>query len=119
RFAQPGSDAALVYFREGQIIDAELGRLTGESAFYRLLNWSEGSFEIDFSPVDRPARIEQSTQGVLMEGMRRIDECGRILEQLPETSSLFVVDPQKLADRLSELDDEVNPVLRLFDGKRS
>lgn len=119
RFSQPGSAPAFVYFQEGQMVDAELGRLSGEFAFYRLLNWAEGSFEIDFSPVDRPLRIQQSTQGVLMEGMRRIDECGRILEQLPDTSSIFVVDPERLAAKLSELDDEVNPVLRLFDGKRS
>lgn len=119
RFSQPNAEPAFVYFQEGRMVDAEVGRLRGELAFYRLLNWSEGSFEIDFSPVDRPDRIQSSTQGVLMEGMRRIDECGRILEQLPPTSSILVVDPGKLAVRLAELDDEVNPVLRLFDGKRS
>src|SRR5690606_9881975 len=76
RFSQPNAEPAFVYFQEGRMVDAEVGRLRGELAFYRLLNWSEGSFEIDFSPVDRPNRIQSSTQGVLMEGMRRIDECG-------------------------------------------
>jgi len=119
RFVQPSGETARVFFHEGKILDAELGRLVGEHAFYRLLNWSEGTFEIDFSPVDRPNRIEASTQGALMEGMRRIDECGRILEQLPPTSTIFSVDPARLAARLAELPDEVNPVLRRFEEGRS
>lgn len=119
RFTQPTGETARVYFREGKILDAELGRLVGEHAFYRLLNWQEGTFEIDFGPVDRPNRIQTSTQGALMEGMRRIDECGRILESLPPTSTLFVVDSQRLAARLAELPDEINPVLRLFEDGRS
>ena len=119
RFTQPSGETARVYFREGKILDAELGRLVGEHAFYRLLNWQEGTFEIDFAPVDRPNRIQTSTQGALMEGMRRIDECGRILEVLPPASTVLVVDSQRLAARLAELPDELNPVLRLFEEGRS
>ena len=119
RFTHPEGKRASAYFVEGRLVDAELGRLRGELAFYRLLNWSEGTFEIDFGPVDRPSRVQTSTQGALMEGMRRIDECGRILEQLPPSGEILVVDAARLAERLAELDDEVNPVLRRFDGKRS
>lgn len=116
RFEREGHGEAVVVFRDGKIIDADLGMLRGDAAFYRLLHWSEGTFEIEFAPVDRPNRIELSTQGLLMEGMRRMDECGRILEQIPP-SSLFMVDHDQLASRLSELPDDANPILRLFDGK--
>jgi hypothetical protein len=57
--------------------------LAGENAFYRMLNTFEGNFEVQFVPVDRLERIEVSTQGLLLEGMRRLDEWGRMLEQLP------------------------------------
>src|SRR6476620_2073694 len=108
-----------VYFKEGRVVDAELGRLKGENAFYRMLNTFEGQFEVQFVPVERNERIEISTQGLLMEGMRRLDEWGRMLEQLPPLETIFEIDYRQLADRLSEIPDEVNGLLRLFDGKRS
>lgn len=114
-----GDRAGSVYFKEGRVIDAELGRLRGENAFYRMLNTFEGQFEVSFTPVDRVERIEMSTQGLLMEGMRRLDEWGRMLEQLPPLETVFELDYGALVDRLSEIPDEVNGLLRLFDGRRT
>ncbi|MEO1172609.1 MAG: tetratricopeptide repeat protein, partial [Myxococcota bacterium] len=54
-----------------------------------------------------------------MEGMRRLDEWGRLLEQLPALETRFAVDHHELAERLAEIPDEVNGILKLFDGKRS
>lgn len=114
-----GDRTGLIFFREGKVIDAELGRLRGENAFYRMLNTFEGNFDVQFVPVDRPERIEVSTQGLLMEGMRRLDEWGRMLEQLPPLETIFELDYEQLSDRLSEIPDEVNGLLRLFDGRRT
>jgi CheY-like chemotaxis protein len=114
-----GERTGLIFFREGRVIDAELGRLKGENAFYRMLNTFEGQFEVQFGPVERPDRIEMSTQGLLMEGMRRLDEWGRMLEQLPPVETVFQIDHRQLADRLAEIPDEVNGLLRLIDGRRS
>jgi CheY-like chemotaxis protein len=114
-----GERTGTVYFKEGRVIDAELGRLKGENAFYRMLNTFEGQFEVQFTALDRPERIEVSTQGLLMEGMRRLDEWGRMLEQLPPLETVFEIDYHQLAERLSEIPDEVNGLLRLFDGKRT
>jgi len=110
---------AKVWFADGQVLDAETGRLRGEEAIYRLLTWEDGNFEIDFKPVDRPRQLQTSTQGLLMEGMRRVDEWGRLLEQLPSIHTVFQVDYSELAERLAELPDEVNALLRLFDGHRT
>lgn len=114
-----GDRSGDIYFREGRVIDAELGRLRGENAFYRMLNTFEGKFEVSFAPVERNDRIEVSTQGLLMEGMRRLDEWGRMLEQLPPLETVFELDYDQLADRLAEIPDEVNGLLRLFDGRRT
>jgi CheY-like chemotaxis protein len=114
-----GERQGTVFFKEGRVIDAELGRLRGENAFYRMLNTFEGQFEVSFAPVERADRIEVSTQGLLMEGMRRLDEWGRMLEQLPPLETVFELDYQSLADRLAEIPDEVNGLLRLFDGRRT
>jgi DNA-binding response OmpR family regulator len=114
-----GESDAHVYFRDGKVVDATLGRLMGEEAVYRTLIWNEGDFEVEFSKVDCPDVIESSTQGLLMEGMRRVDEWGRLLEALPSLSTVFEVDSDELLERLNEIPDELNAILRLFDGRRS
>jgi CheY-like chemotaxis protein len=114
-----GEHSGAIFFRDGRVVDAELGKLTGENAFYRVLNTFEGKFDVHFEPVERPDRIEVSTQGLLLEGMRRLDEWGRMLEQLPALETVFEIDYRQLAERLSEIPDEVNALLRLFDGHRT
>ncbi len=114
-----GEHTGTIFFRDGRVVDAELGKLLGENAFYRMLNTFEGKFDVQFEPVDRPDRIEVSTQGLLLEGMRRLDEWGRMLEQLPALDTVFEIDYRHLAERLSEIPDEVNALLRLFDGRRT
>ncbi len=111
--------AAKIFLRDGKVIDAELGRLRGEEAVYRTFLWNEGSFEVHFGVVAQEDVIDTTTQGLLMEGMRRVDEWGRLLEQLPPLSTRFEVDYEQLADRLNEIPDELNGILRLFDGRKS
>jgi DNA-binding response OmpR family regulator len=118
-FKGEGEKRAAIYFRDGKVIDAEAGRLTGAEAVYRLLTWGDGEFEVAFRSVRRKDAIEMSSQGLLMEGMRRLDEWGRLLEQLPDIESVFEVDTDELSERLSELPDELNWLLKLFDGRRT
>ncbi len=110
--------AATVWVRDGQVIDAEVAPLGGEAAFYRVLNWDTGSFRVEFGAVAREALIDLGTAGLLMEAMRRVDELGRAAETLPLDTQL-AVEVAVLAQKLAELPDEVNGVLKLFDGKRS
>ncbi|HSN99897.1 MAG TPA: response regulator, partial [Candidatus Nanopelagicales bacterium] len=114
-----GVDDARIYFRDGKVVDATLGRLAGEEAVYRALIWNEGTFEVEFCKVDCADVIDTSTQGLLMEGMRRVDEWGRLLEALPPLSTVFDVDHEELLSRLNEIPDELNGIMRLFDGRRS
>ncbi len=108
-----------IYFRDGRVIDAEVGRLSGPDALYRLFSWSDGGFEVEFKPLRRRDVIELSPQALLMEGMRRLDEWTRLLETLPPMETVFEVDYRLLAERLAEIPDEVNGILRLFDGRRT
>jgi DNA-binding response OmpR family regulator len=114
-----GAQEAHIYFRDGKVVDAELGRLRGEEAVYRALIWNEATFEVEFKSVASEEVIDGSTQALLMEGMRRVDEWGRLCEQLPPLSTLFEIDHRQLLERLNEIPDELNGILRLFDGKRT
>lgn len=114
-----GAGLGYVWFRDGKVVDAEVGTLRGEEAVYRLLVWSEADFEVDFGPVDREDVVEIGTSALVMEGLRRADEWGRLTEQLPPLSTVFEVDHERLLDRLSEIPDELNGILRLLDGRRT
>ena len=109
---------ARLWVREGQVVDAELGPLGGDAAFFRLMTWESGSFRIEPQAVDREPRIEGGTEASLVEAMRRTEELGRASEELPMTSVL-AVDYPRLAEDLADLPDEVNGVVRSFDGRRT
>lgn len=118
RIDRPGHHATL-WFDKGHLIDASTGTQGGADAVYRTLTWETGDFEIDFRAPQRPAVLEPPTAALLMEGMRRVDEWNRICEQLPGLDSVFEVDYEELSDRLAELPDEANALLRMFDGRRT
>lgn len=118
-YAEDRGEKAQIYFREGLAIDAETARLSGERAIYRLLLWEDGAFEIEFGPVTRDATINLPTQALLLEGMRRVDEWGRFSRRVPSLAARLEVDYRALAGRVNELPDEVEELLRLFDGRRS
>jgi CheY-like chemotaxis protein len=108
-----------IFFRDGKVIDAEVGRLSGANALYRLFSWSEGRFAVEFKQIRRHDVIDTPMAPLLMEGMRRLDETTRLLDRLPPARSVLEVDCRVLAEELAELPDEMNSVLRLCDGTRT
>jgi len=114
-----GGQLARVWVREGEVIDAELGPVSGVVAFWRLMTWEDGEFRVDFAEAGkRERRIHGGTQGALLEAMRRVEELGRVAQTLPMDTQL-TVDIARLEARLADLPDEVNAVLRIFDGGRA
>lgn len=70
-----------MYFSDGQINHALYGPLRGDDAVFKVLTWTEGQFEIDFSGSSPEQSITRSTQGLLMEGLRLLDEANRGAEE--------------------------------------
>ena len=66
-----------LYFSEGQINHAVYGNLKGDEAVYKVLTWTTGNFSIDFAGSSAEQTVTRSTQGLLMEGMRLLDEANR------------------------------------------
>jgi hypothetical protein len=61
-------------FNQGRIFEAELGELRGEAAIYAGLLWAKGDFWLDKKSIPQTDTIDISVMGLLLEGMRRIDE---------------------------------------------
>ena len=66
-----------LFFSEGQINHAVYGALLGDDAVYKVLTWTSGNFKIDFAGQSKEQSITRSTQGLLMEGLRLLDEANR------------------------------------------
>ncbi len=114
-----GGGRGEIFFRQGNVVDAEVGRLSGREAIYRLFCWSVGRLEVEWKSIRRKDTIEMRPHDLLMEALRRVDEWRRLLAGLPPLDTIFEVDYRMLAERLADIPDEVNRILRLFDGVRT
>jgi len=74
-------DMCRMYFTEGQINHAQYGDLRGDTAVYKVITWAAGTFEIDFAGSSSEQTTTQSTQGLLLEGLRLLDEGNRDSEE--------------------------------------
>jgi len=70
-------DRCQMYFREGQVMHATYGELSGNEAVFKVLRWTGGNFQIDFEAKTAEESTTLNTQGLLMEGLRLLDESRR------------------------------------------
>src|SRR3712207_3188172 len=97
-------------------------RLQIESVVFELMSWREGFFSFEERAADDlpvAPEIHVSTESLLMEGARRIDEWSRIADKIPSLSvvpTLAPVDDSR-PTQIDLLPDEWE-VLTMIDGKR-
>ncbi|PYV16803.1 MAG: hypothetical protein DMG21_10515 [Acidobacteria bacterium] len=72
-----GSEVCTVYFHEGQVTHATYGGEKGDAAVFKVLTWTEGGWELDFSKTTAERTTTMSTQALMMEGLRLLDESNR------------------------------------------
>jgi hypothetical protein len=105
-----------IYLRKGQLYYSSIDDnfvLKPQKAIYRLLTWTRGAFELE-PPDERQVaeEITESTEALLMEGVRQLDEVTRIQNDLPPQNSRLAV-PTPLAGRLRDLPPEELDVFQL------
>ena len=72
-----GKEECRLYFTEGQATHATCGSLVGDKVAFRALAWMDGEWELDFSKTSTERTTTMSTQGLMMEGLRLLDETNR------------------------------------------
>ena len=66
---------AIIYIRDGKIVHARCGDITGMDAVHRVIGWEDdGVFTIEPASEYPPDNITIPTSSLLMEGYRRLDE---------------------------------------------
>src|ERR1700746_4170272 len=66
-----------LYFTEGQVVHARYGSLVGDEAVFKVLRWTGGNFQVNFEGKTTEQTTKLNTQGLLMEGLRLLDESKR------------------------------------------
>jgi pSer/pThr/pTyr-binding forkhead associated (FHA) protein len=98
-----------LYMRKGQIYFASVDdsfNMGPRKAIFRMLSWAQGFFELE--PPDERAVLEElqdSTEGLLMEGMRQLDEFRVVIEKLPPLTTHLTI-PRPLEPKLRDLSPE-------------
>lgn len=93
-----------------------------EELIFSLMSWERGSFKFyeNQFPTEEEITVNLSTENVVLEGMRRLDEMARIKDYLPDFSVIFTLaSSEPNQKREITLEPEEWNILGLIDGRRT
>jgi len=70
-------DTGVVWFDRGAVVHATTTQRQGAEAFYAILGWDSGDFDMERGAVSPTLSIHESPTALVIEGMRRLDEAQR------------------------------------------
>jgi pSer/pThr/pTyr-binding forkhead associated (FHA) protein len=108
-----------LHLRKGQIYFANIDEsfdVSPRKAMFRMLTWNQGLFELE-PPDDRRVmeELQDSTEALLMEGMRQLDEFRELSPKLPPLQAEVSV-PTPLGPRLRDLAPDHLDVIQIALG---
>ncbi len=92
----------MVYMRGGKVVHATYRDLAGEEAFYHLIGWGDGDFEVETNLASPETTIHSDVEHLLLEGVKRIDEDG-LTSKRKKSSYGEDVESAQLVKRLVEM----------------
>jgi len=117
-----GEERGHIYFEEGRIVNAKMGKAQGEKAVYCLLAWDDGDFDLEriHGGTTFEVRIAASNQSILLEGLRRRDERARLEATLPPLDTRLTASERlRQALRGRKPAPDLQRYLTLLDGTRT
>ncbi len=102
-----GPDTASIYFRDGNVVHAVLGDTSGEEVLFQILEWDEGTFNLD-TGIESPATTVTSPwSGLLLEAARRLDERIQANEEFESTKEIHA-EVNSMAPKFDEILKEMS-----------
>jgi hypothetical protein len=77
-----------IFLREGQIIDAAAGKLSGELAVYEMATWRKGQFIFTANIESERVTVTKSNTNLMMEAARRLDEFRVLQRKIPSMDAI-------------------------------
>jgi len=125
---EKSGEVGVVYFQDGEVVDAAFQNKSGKNALYEFFKWREGIFK--FSPGLVPTRItiDMDWPALILEGARQVNDMV-VFKHVIHSPDLVPLSPRwndRIGDLLDPnntleylLDDEEKEVLSYVDGVRS
>ncbi|MEX0979689.1 MAG: DUF4388 domain-containing protein [Gemmatimonadota bacterium] len=123
--AESGKRLGQILVERGTITREDLNRFITiqiEEAVYHLFAWNEGGFHFnpDQLPDEDPTlKISINTEGLLLEGARRVDEWSQIEKKIPSMDIVFSLERHPEEEEGVELTEAQKKILPLIDGDQT
>lgn len=108
----------ILFFQEGQLLDARVNDLQGEDAAYEVFSWDQVNLSIQNGCALKDKRITSEMQHLILEAARRKDE-NLAVDEMPsvaeEVETFESVPVDYLKSIRKKLEDEVGPACGLED----
>ena len=112
-------ETGTIFLRDGQIVDAMVGRLRGDAAVYEMAIWSQGFFVFKPGEETDEVTIHISNANLMMEAARRLDEWRVLSRKIPSLDLVpYFTTREKGADQVTLSPQEWILVTRI-NGERS
>ena len=116
---QGEESAGKIFLRDGQIVDALVGRLRGDSAVYEMAIWSQGTFSFKPGEESDQVTIHMSNASLMMEAARRLDEWRVLSRKIPSLDHVpYFTSREQGADQVTLSPQEWILVTRI-DGEQT
>lgn len=122
------SAPGVFYFKEGELVDAQLGSITGTEAVYHALTLPGAAFDFNTHIYASRRTINEPWMQLVLEGLRRVDETGKPGEHTGNTgngdqsshaddhNAFHFREEKKEEPSLSEVAADMDDLHRLEDG---
>jgi hypothetical protein len=114
-----GAEKADVFIREGEVVRALSRRERGPEVVYRILGWQDGEFSFERSEEPVLREITESTEHLILEGMKRYDEWEHLETEMPDMHVILRQRAFAVNEQFDALSPEAQTVLRLVDARRN
>ncbi len=106
-------------FREGRVVSAQVRSTKGERAFRRMLFLGEGAYAVHLGPVRGPGELAIDLRAVCGPWADALGTWRSLVRVSVPLEAVLCPDLRALLTQISQLPEEVEPTVRLFDGERS
>ena len=114
-----GEEEAVLFLCRGEVARAVSRREKGPDLVYRILGWKIGEFRFEQSDEPVIRDIKQSTEALILEGMKRFDEWQRFEAEMPNMEVVLRQRAFAVNERFNDLSPEAQALLPLVDARRN
>jgi hypothetical protein len=114
-----GMERAKLFLRNGDVARARSRMESGPEVVYRVLGWKAGEFSFTRSDDSVVREITESTESLILEGMKRFDEWEHVETERPNTQTVLRQCVSAVNQQYEELSLGAQQVLRLVDARRT